>query len=51
MSAETVIKEIERIDKEEREKIISHIIDNYLNKDAIHLGNNYNWWNKEKDDL
>jgi hypothetical protein len=51
MSAERIIREIEALDRYEREKVLQHIREKYLNQNAAVLGSNYNWWNNEEDDI
>lgn len=48
MSGDEVIKEIENLDKDQREKVLKHVIQKYF-KDAVMLGSNYDWWFTEED--
>lgn len=50
MSSDEVIKEIENLDKEQREKVFKHIFQKYI-KDAFIVGSNYDWWDNEEDDV
>jgi hypothetical protein len=51
MSADEVIKKIENLDKNERERVLKHVREKYFQQDAAVLGSNYNWWNNEEDDI
>ena len=51
MSAEKVIREIENMGNEEREKVLRHVRKKYINQDAAVLGSNYNWWDNKEDDI
>jgi hypothetical protein len=46
-----IIKEIDMLSEQERQKVLDKIKERYMNKDVILLGENYSWWNNEEDDI
>jgi gamma-glutamyl phosphate reductase len=49
--ADRIIKELETLSEEERQKVLDKIKDKYMSKDAIVLNENYTWWDNEEDDI
>ncbi|WP_165820825.1 hypothetical protein [Pueribacillus theae] len=49
--SDKIIKELDMLDEEERQKVLDKIKDKYMSKDVILLGGNYSWWDNEKDDI
>lgn len=50
-TTEKIIKEIDMLNKSERQKVLAKIKEKYMNKDVILLGENYSWWDNEVDDI
>ena len=48
---EKVIKEIDMLSEQERQKVLDKIKEKYLASDVILLGKNYFWWDNEEDDI
>jgi|GEM_PF-3344851 len=48
---EKIIKEIEMLNEQERQKVLDQIKEKYMDKDVILLGENYSWWDNEEDDI
>ncbi|WP_180271550.1 hypothetical protein [Fredinandcohnia onubensis] len=49
--SEKILKELEMLGEEERQKLIEIIKDKYMSKDVILLSKSYDWWNNEEDDI
>lgn len=48
---EKIIKEIDMLSEEERQKVLDKIKEKYMDQDVILLGENYSWWDNEEDDI
>jgi hypothetical protein len=48
---DNIIKQIESLNQEECEKLLKHLRDRLIAKDAIVLGKSYDWWDNEEDDV
>jgi len=48
---EKIIKEIDMLSEQERQKVLEKIKEKYMAKDVILLGENYSWWDNEEDDI
>ncbi len=48
---EKIIKEIDMLSEQERQKVLDKIKEKYMTPDVILLGENYSWWDNEKDDI
>lgn len=49
--ADEIIKLIENLTDEECEKVLKHLRDRLKSNDPIVLGESYNWWDNEEDDV
>jgi len=49
--SEKIIKELEKLDAEERQMVLEKIKEKFMSKDAIFLNKNYSWWDNEEDDI
>jgi len=49
--SEKILKELEMLGEEERQKLLEKIKDKYMSKDVILLSKSYDWWNNEEDDI
>lgn len=47
--SDKIIKELDLLDENERQKVLDKIKDKYMFKDVVLLGNNYAWWDNEDD--
>ncbi|UJL45875.1 hypothetical protein KFZ58_16070 [Virgibacillus sp. NKC19-16] len=48
---ERIIKEIDTLSEQERQKVLDKIKEKYMATDVILLGENYSWWDNEEDDI
>ena len=48
---ERIIKEIDMLSEQERQKVLDKIKEKYMDKGVILLGENYSWWDNEEDDI
>lgn len=48
---EKIIKEIDMLSEEDRQKLLDEIKDKYMSKDVILLNENFSWWDNEEDDI
>lgn len=48
---EKIIKEIDMLSQQERQKVLDKIKEKYMSTDVILLGENYSWWDNEEDDV
>ncbi|MBU6081772.1 MULTISPECIES: hypothetical protein [Bacillaceae] len=48
---EKIIKEIDMLSEQERQKVLDKIKEKYMTPDVILLGENYSWWDNEEDDI
>jgi len=48
---EKIIKEIDMLSEQERQKVLDKIKEKYMDKDVILLGENYSWWDNKEDDI
>ena len=49
--SEKIIKELEKLDAEERQMVLEKIKEKFMSKDATFLNKNYSWWDNEEDDI
>lgn len=49
--SENIIKELERLNEVERQKVLVKIKEKFMSNDAISLNKNYAWWDNEEDDI
>ena len=49
--SEYILKALEMLGEEERQKLLEIIKDKYMSKDVILLSKSYDWWNNEEDDI
>ena len=50
MTGDEVIREIDNLDEDQREKVFKHTFQNYF-KDVWIVGSNYDWWDNEEDQI
>ena len=48
---EKIIKEIDMLSEQERQKVLDKIKEKYMAEDVVLLGENYSWWDNEEDDI
>ena len=48
---EKIIKEIDMLNEQERQKVLDKIKEKYMTTDVILLGESYSWWDNEEDDI
>lgn len=48
---EKIIKEIDILSTQDRQKVLDQIKGKYMAEDVVLLGENYSWWNNEEDDI
>ena len=48
---EKIIKEIDMLSEQDRQKVLDQIKEKYMAEDVVLLGENYSWWNNEEDDI
>ncbi|GAB4074916.1 hypothetical protein GCM10028778_24190 [Barrientosiimonas marina] len=48
---EKIIKEIDMLSEQERQKVLDKIKEKYMAPDVILLGENYSWWDNKEDDI
>lgn len=48
---EKIIREIDMLSEQERQKVLDKVKEKYMTTDVIFLGENYSWWDKEEDDI
>lgn len=48
---EKIIKQIDMLSQQERQKVLDKIKEKYMSTDVILLGENYSWWDNEEDDV
>ena len=46
-----IIKEIDMLSEQERQKVLEKIKEQYMAKGVILLGKNYSWWDNKEDDI
>ena len=46
-----ILKEIDMLSEQERQKVLDKIKEKYMTEDVILLGENYSWWDNEEDDI
>ncbi|MEI3609400.1 hypothetical protein [Pseudogracilibacillus sp. SO10305] len=46
-----ILKEIDMLSEQERQKVLKKIKEKYMAKDVVLLGENYTWWDNEEDDI
>ncbi|MGC4378323.1 hypothetical protein WD019_15560 [Fictibacillus sp. Mic-4] len=49
--ADKIIRELDKLDEKERQKVLKKIKDKYMSNEVILLGENYAWWDNEEDDI
>lgn len=48
---EKIIKEIDMLSEQERQKVLDKIKEKYMATNGILLSENYSWWDNEEDDI